>query len=49
MSELFEMEYVGFYVRRSMIDIEGKTYKRCINTVENAMLVNTIIINGYKR
>ena len=58
MSGLFAMEYVGCYVRGwaslkvlpiKMIDIEGKTYKRCINTVENAMFVNTIIINGYKR
>ena len=60
MSEIFAMEYVGCYVRGSFraslkvlpIDItyiEGKTYKRCINTVENVMFVNTIIINGYKR
>ena len=56
MSELFAMEYVGCYVRGSFLfvpiditDIEGKTYKRYINTDENAMFVNTIIINGYKR
>ena len=60
MTELFAMEYVGCYVRESFFDmngkwqtdvtdIEGKKYKRCINTVENAMFVNTIIINGYKR
>ena len=52
LSELFAMEYVGCYVKGSFFDvtdIEGKKYKRCINTVENAMFVNTIIINGYKR
>ena len=58
MSEIFAMEYVGCYVRGwaslkvlpiDIIYIEGKTYKLCINTVENAMFVNTIIINGYKR
>ena len=45
MSELFAIEYVGCYVRGfsgaslkvltiDITDIEGKTYKRCIDTVE---------------